>query len=172
MPRRLAVGVVAAAALFLAVAGGVVWGHRTQSSAAVLPRADAVAAPSVAVAPDWLAIVRGLEATRSRAVTTADASLLRSVYVTGSPALTADMVTLQRLSGQNLHAVGFSMRPIRVEVLGASLSSATVRVTDEVSAYDISGERTVRHIAPTAPRTFTMLLMQGGGVWRIAEIHR
>jgi hypothetical protein len=119
-----------------------------------------------------MAVVRELEATRSRAVTSGDASLLQSVYVTGAPALTADLVTLQRLTAERLRAVGFSMTPIRVEAVGVSDSSATLRVTDEAPAYVLSGERTVRHIAALPARTFTMLLVHRGEVWRIAEIHR
>jgi hypothetical protein len=119
-----------------------------------------------------MAIVRVLEATRSRAVTNGDASVLRSVYVTGSPALTADIVLLQRLAAQHLRATGFTMRPIRVGVVGVSRLSATLRVTDEVSAYTLIDGRTVRQVAATTPRTFTMLLVRTGEVWRIAEIHR
>ena len=172
VPRQVVAGVVAAAALFLAVAGGVVWGHRTQSSAAVLPRAHVLSAPpTVAASPDWPSVIRSLELTRSRALSTGDASVLRSVYATGSPALTADLLTLQRLAAQHLHVDGFSMRLIGVNLVGASPAYATLRVTDQVSAYTLRGDRTLRRVAATPPRTFTMLLARAGEAWRIAEIH-
>jgi len=151
-------------ALFLAVAGGVVWGHRTQSSAAVLPHARVGSTPPTATPepdrtePDWLAIVRALEATRSKAFNSGDVSLLRSVYVAGSPALMADVATLRRLSAGHLRAEGFAMTPIRVQVLAASPQRITLRVIDEISAYTLSDRRTLTHVASTAPRTLTMTL--------------
>ena len=122
--------------------------------------------------PDWLAIVRRLEAARSRAFVTGDASVLRSVYMTGCPALTADIVTLHQLAMQRLRVVGFAMTASRVDVVGVLPTRATLRVTDAVSAYSLRGEGTARRINATSPRTFTMQLAEAGGVWRIVEIHR
>jgi len=121
--------------------------------------------------PDWLAIVRALEATRSKAFNSGDVSLLRSVYVAGSPALMADVATLRRLSAGHLRAEGFAMTPIRVQVLAASPPRITLRVIDEISAYTLSDRRTLTHVASTAPRTLTMTLFANSEVWRIAEIH-
>ena len=158
--------------MFLAVAGGVVWGHRTQSSAAVLPHARVVPVPSATASePDWLAVVRRLEATRSKAFSTGDASLLRSVYVEGSRALTVDLATLRQLSAGHQRAEGFAMRPLRVQVVGAAGQRVALRVTDEVSAYTLSDRRSVTHVAATAPRTLTMVLFSSSEAWRIAEIH-
>jgi hypothetical protein len=173
-PRRLLVAVVSGAALFLAVAGGVVWGHRSQSSAAVLPKAAAVAAPTARPTPaalDWLAVMRSLEATRARALTAGDSRLLYEVYVDGSPLLAADAATLRRLAAKGQRVDGFSMTPLRVDVVDVSPSQVTLYVTDELSAYTLSDRRTVRHIAATSPRTVTIVLLNHSGLWRIAKVH-
>jgi len=163
------VAVLAAAALFLAVAGGVVWRHRTQSSAAVLPKARAAA--SAPAATDWLALVRRLESARARAFTTGDPSLLEQVYVEGSAAQSSDVARLRQLAARHLRVRGFAMAALRAEVLGVKGADATLQVTEEISAFTLSDGRTIRHIAATRPRTFTMQLAKQAGLWRIAVIH-
>lgn len=166
-PRRLAVALVSTAALFLAVAGGVMWGHRSQSSAAVLPQAPAAGRPA---ALDWLAIVQRLESARARAVASADMTTLRDVYVAGSPALAADLALVRRLVAWHQHATGFTMSALRVAVLASTPAEATLRVTDQVSAYTLAGGRGVQHQPATSPRTLTMVLRRVDGSWRIAVV--
>jgi hypothetical protein len=167
--------------LVLAVAGGVIWGHRTQSSAAVLPKAapaanPAAPAPSVhstTSLPDWRAIVQELDALRVRAFTRVDAALLAHIYVAGSRALDADTAQLRDLVGRHLHPVGFAITTMRVQPVVELASEVTLRVTDRVSAYTLVGlDGGVVRVAPTAARTFAMVLQRGPVGWRILDIRR
>src|SRR5437763_1497185 len=79
------------------------WGHRTQSLAAVLPQAPApspVSAPpppTVEPTPDWRAILEQLDARRVQALTTRDARLLSQIYLPGSRLFAADAATVRSL---------------------------------------------------------------------------
>jgi len=170
VPQRLLVSALAAGVLVLAIAGGVVWGHRTQSSAAVLPRTAAVpTTPSV----DWRAVVDRLGGTRARAFNADDAGLLRDIYATGSAALAADEAALRRLDTSQLHAEGFAITTLRVVAMAQTATSATLSVTDELSSYVLRGVHGETTRIPARPaRTFVMVLTHDGGDWRISGIRR
>ena len=169
IPRRLTVALVSTAALFLAVAGGVMWGHRTQSSAAVLPQAPEAVRP---VPPAWLAVVQRLESSRARAVAAGDIPALREVYVADSPALAADVAVVRRMVSAHQRVTGFTMTALRVAPLAVTPIEATLRVTDEVSAYTLADGRGVRRLPATSARTLTMTLRRIGDEWRVAEVHQ
>lgn len=155
----------------LAVAGGVVWGHRTQSAAAVLHR-PAVAPTAVSVV-DWRTVVDRLEAMRARAFDTSDAGLLRDIYAAGSAALAADEAALRGLDRRQVRAEGFAITTLRVVPMAQTATTATVSVTDELSSYllrGVHGETT--RIPARAARTFVMVLSHDGAEWRISDIHR
>ena len=168
VPARLVGSVAALSALMLAVAGGVMWGHRTQSSAAVLPRPPIATAPS----PDWAAVIGRLDVLRAHALTAGDPTALQQVYAPGSAALAADRVALLRLAARHLRPVGLVITTQRVEPVGVTASQATLRVTDALSAYTLvrTDGTTVSRVAATPARTFTMLLVRTGVDWRIAAI--
>jgi hypothetical protein len=179
LPQRLVVSVVAAGVLVLAVAGGVIWGHRTQSSAAVLPEApspvpvSATPSPTAEAAPQWRAILAQLDAGRVRALTDRDVGLLSQVYMPGSRAFAADAAVVRSLLARHMRAVGFAITTMRVQPVVELASEVTLRVTDAVSAYTLVGQGSrVVPIAATRPRTFAMVLRRGPVGWRIQDIHR
>jgi len=170
VPQRLLVSALAAGVLVLAIAGGVVWGHRTQSSAAVLPRT--AVAPTVA-SVDWRVVVNRLESMRARAFDADDAGLLRHIYATGSAALAADEAALRRLDSSRLHAEGFAITTLRVVATAQTATSATLSVTDELSSYVLRGAHGETTRIPARPAlTFVMVLTVDDGDWRISDIHR
>jgi hypothetical protein len=168
--------------MVLAVAGGVMWGHRTQSAAATIPPIPAAAlAPSPVASPnpsstaavtDWRQTVTALEAARARAFVTGSVAALDAVYAARSAALAADTALLRSLAHRGLHTSGFWITTIAVHPVVVTPETATVRVTDAMPAYalvDASG-RTVQTMATRSSRTFTMRVVRPGDGWRIAAI--
>ena len=177
VPQRLVVAVVAATALVLAVAGGVMWGHRTESSAATVPPVSAAVptvrtAPPAATPPDWQHTVASLEAARAHAFLTGDAALLDAVYTARSAALVADKQLLGSLTRSGLRAQGFWITTLGVRPVVVMPASATLRVTDAMPAYSLVDDagRVAQRVATRPARTFTMLLARTSGGWRIAAI--
>ena len=156
VPARLVVSMVALVTLFLAVAGGVMWGHRTQSSAATVP-AMQVATPTTSASPpvtDWRAIVAQLEAARVHALVSGSVSALDAVYARGSAALAADSALVRR----GVRPRGFWITTLAVRPIVVLPDHATLRVTDAMQ---------------TRPaRTFTMRLVRLSEGWRIVDIRR
>ena len=158
---RVVGSVVALLVLFLAVAGGVMWGHRSQSSAATIPPVPVPAAtaptttsasPSPSPATDWRHVVAQLEEARAKAFVTGSVRALDAVYAPGSTALAADAALLRG----GVRARGFWISTIAVRPVVVMPSEATLRVTDAIQ---------------TRPaRTFTMHLVRTATGWRIASI--
>ena len=171
VPSRLVVSFVAVTTLVLAVAGGVMWGHRSQSSAATVPPIRPATVPTGA--EDWAAVVRHLAAVRARALALTDSALLDQVYVGGSAAQLADRSLVRGLVTRGLRPSGLVISTLHVAPIAVTASQATLRVTDMLSAYELVGAdgRIVRQVAGRPPREFTMLLVRVGAGWRIAAIH-
>ena len=158
VPPRLVLSVVAGTVLLLAVAGGVMWGHRTQSSAATVPPIPTASptptpiAASTAPVTNWRRIVAQLETARAHAFVTGDVGALDAVYAPRAAALAADSVLLRRGVRPN----GFWITTIAVQPVVVLPDQATLRVTDAMQ---------------TRPsRTFTMRLVLTSTGWRIAAI--
>ena len=184
VPQRLVVAVVAAITLVLAVAGGVMWGHRTESSAAtvapvpiVAPTAPPSPSPtpsSSAVPTDWQHTVAVLEAARAHAFLTGSAAALDAVYAPRSAALAADRHLLLSLGRRGLRASGYWITTLAVRPVVVMPEQATLRVTDAIPAYALvdAGGHVVQTMATRSSRTFTMRLVRKVGAgWRISGIH-
>ena len=174
LPRRLVVAGVALAVLVLAVAGGVVWGHRTQSSAAALPPPATPAPATAPVADRWLDVVQALAARRAAAFAAADEHELRDLYVAGSAALATDVTTLRMLRREGLRPRDFVITTTAVRQAAGSASSVVLRVTDAISAYELvdSRGRVLRRVAARPPQDWTLSLRRIAGQWRIATVSR
>jgi predicted Ser/Thr protein kinase len=176
VPQRLVVGVVAATALVLAVAGGVMWGHGTRSSAAVLPRPPATAIPQPAAtpSPSWSVVVAALEKRRAAAFAAADPGLLHEVYTPTSAALRTDVATLQSLRHDAVSVRGFVITTTGVRMLRHVGDIVVLRVVDAMSSYQlVRGDGAVMRTVPArGARAMTVTLRQTQAGWRIDAISR
>jgi len=170
--RPVTITVVAVLALLLAVAGGMAWGHRTQSAATMLV-APATTSPSASSSrPDWASVVAGLDAARSRAYAQGDVRVLDEVYAPRTRALALDRAAVEAIAGRGLRAVGLTQTTLQLRPVVETPSDVTLRVTDAISAYrlvDVTG-RVVSVGAARAARTFTMELTRTAAGWRIQDI--
>lgn len=174
--RRVLMAVMSVGALLLAIAGGVMWGHRNQSSAAVLslPPSAPASAAAVKPRPTWLAVIRAIDSRRSTAFATADAGLLRSVYAPGSAALAADLTTLRAITRSHATVRGFVITAVSARLLRRAGERVVLRVTDVLSAYTLvaADGSSLRRVAARSARTLTLTITRIDGEWRIAAVSR
>ena len=166
--RAGAAPVLVALALLGAVAGGVVWGHHSGSTAAALPAVP----PAAATDPDWLRVVQQLDEARARALTQADPTLLDEVYADGSATGGQDRTTLLRLAARGWRASGFRELTTAVTPVLVSPDDVTLRVTGRLAAYTLVDResRVVRRLAAGHERTFTMALVRTPDGWRVRQV--
>jgi eukaryotic-like serine/threonine-protein kinase len=139
------------------------------------PPAPGAPAPStaVAVAPvSWRDVVERLEKLRAAAFDTADAAVLRSVYLPASAALRADAAHLAELSARGLHARGLAPSVEAVTVRARSATEVLLVVVDALGGYELvdSAGRVVATVAPRSSRRVVLRLRPLAGGWRIAEV--
>jgi hypothetical protein len=194
--RRVVVAAAAVGLLGGAIAVGVGWaGHDHNASASTVVAASAVssgvAGPSLIAipsrpaaspgaaprsapgAPDWTAVLAGLDTVRDAAFADGDASQLDAVYVAGSAVLAADRATLTQLVTAGQRARGLRLQLVSVRPASASPTNVTLAVRDTLSAYDVvSANGAVQHVAGRGERDWIVMLrvQQPGDPWRIASI--
>ncbi len=184
-PARLTVGGIFAFGLVLLGTAG--WGHLHRAASAppapgVVTRrepAPATTTPTPATSPSgltsvagWRGIVGYLDATRAQAFAAARPSLLRNVYLTGSPALAVDEASVRSLARRGLRAAGFTATVQRISVTTATQSAATLRVVDRLTAYRLVDRdgTTVSAGAARPARAYTMMLVRTPNGWRVSSI--
>jgi serine/threonine protein kinase len=138
------------------------------------PTVPATTAASVArpAYPSWLAVVSHLDALRAQAFATGETAPLASVYAPGATAYSADLSTVTSLASRGLRARGFAATVDDVTMESATATTARLKVVDQLSGYDLvdnAGKIVGRGDARPA-RSFTMLLTNAAGSWRVAAI--
>jgi hypothetical protein len=167
-PRRSLRPLVAAAvAAVLVVAAGVGWASGRAGSVEQASAATPAAAPT---APDWPAILDGLDGVRARAFAAADPSLLEQVYAHTSPLLARDRAAVLALRGLRAAGVRHSLRSLAVSAYDGS--TATLRVIDVLSAYDVvdGSGAVVRHVTSRPPMGFVVVLVRTSAGWRLQTV--
>jgi tRNA A-37 threonylcarbamoyl transferase component Bud32 len=156
---------VAALAAVLVLAAGVGWA----SGRAAPMQPAAAAAPAV---PDWTAVLDALDAARSRAFESGDATALSEVYAPGSAQLAADRAALLELvdSGRRARGVRHAFR--RVEATSYDERTATLRVLDVLSAYDVvdGAGRVVQRPPGRSAAAFVVTLLHTADGWRLQQV--
>ena len=173
--RSSLVAAIALLVVMLAVVGGVAWGRHSGPAAAVLPPSPSVPKRATAgpVPVDWVGVVRALDRRRAAAFATADVGALREVYASGSPALKADVATLDAMAKAGVTPLGFAITSSGVRLMHRTSTAATLRVTDTVASYQlVRSGRLVRAVPARGPSTFTMTLALIGAEWRIVSVSR
>jgi len=173
--RSSLVAAIAFLVVMLAVVGGVAWGRHSGPAAAVLPPSPSVPKRATAdpVPVDWVGVVRALDRRRAAAFATADVGALREVYASGSPALKADVATLDAMAKAGVTPRGFAITSSGVRLMHRTSTAATLRVTDTVASYQlVRSGRLVRAVSARGPSTFTMTLALIGAEWRIVSVSR
>lgn len=182
-PPRWLVPAVAGAALLIGAATLGWWLGRGPAPPAAAPLASAASQESgtststpVAAAdtraPEWGAVLDGLDAARAEAFATADAGLLSGVYAVGSPGLAADTALVERLTSSARTARGVRHEVRAVEVQQVSATSARLRVVDVLSAYElvaVDGSVASR-IPPRGATAFVVDLTLTPGGWRLVQV--
>jgi hypothetical protein len=156
-----AVGVVAAAAV------GVGW-------AEVDPGPEPAIVGSDSSHRTWSDVLADLDALRSRAFATADASALAAVYTDRSPALDRDRAALARLARAGLRTEGLRLDAVEVVETSRQADRVLLRVADVLGGYrlvDPSGAVVDTH--PGRGRTWwTVTLVRAGGRWKVYDVAR
>ncbi|MCU1590664.1 MAG: serine/threonine protein kinase, partial [Frankiales bacterium] len=139
---------------------------------AVSAAAGRPAAPAVPRAPDWRAVLDGLDASRAAAFAHADPAPLAQVYAAGSPLLTADRAAVARL-----HATGRTARGVRHTVRTVTVSSydgttATLRTVDVLAAYEVmdASGRVAQRTAARLPAAFVVTVVSTAQGWRLQQV--
>ena len=168
-PVALVVGVAA-----VAVGLGGLWGRHDGSAVlAAPPRVATDGSPSARV-PPWLAVMTELEQARARAYAVGDTEALDNVYAPGSPTRKADRALLGRMVRHREHAAGLQAFVESVDVLTATDTSATLRISDALTAYDVvtTDGQVVRHGQGRPSTTWLVELQKTTAGWRISSISR
>ena len=162
--RRVLLGTVAGLAVVLGVvATGWWWGRGAVERPA---RVQAVAAP------DWAAVLAGLDATRGRAFADGDVRPLAAVYAPGSPMLRADADLVHQLTVVGRRAVGLRHRVDAVRPVEVAASSVRLRVSEGLTSYaitDLAGHPIERRPA-AGLASHDLLLRRGPAGWQVESV--
>lgn len=123
------------------------------------------ALPAAEVLRDW-------DRRRAAAYARGSVRALRSLYVPGSRAGTADVAMLREYRAHGLRVTGMRMQLLRVEVLGRTTHRWVLRVTDRLHGAVAVGE-TVSAVLPrdrASTRTITFRRSERDGRWRVAAV--
>jgi hypothetical protein len=127
---------------------------------------------SQASAPNWQEVAQQLDAARARAFVKANADLLKAVYAPTANGLPADEATIRRLDREGLRAVGFTATVSKAVAIKTTDRTATLRVTDQLSAYQLlSSDGPVEAHGEARPaRSYLMRLTKTKEGWRVQSI--
>jgi hypothetical protein len=177
-PAAVVAGI--AAALSLAVGGGVAWSRLSDAgpdpadpAAAVAPvSAPGATSDAPGASGDWSTVLTDLDSRRDAAFARLDASLVVSVDAPGSRALMADMAALRSLLAAGVHPSGLRSVVRSVAVLSVTSDSARLSVTDERPGYRLVRAdgaavltRPARGVA-----TWQVVLVRRQGRWAVSEV--
>lgn len=170
-PRRLLAPLGGAVTLLLVVGAGWAWGQHADRPAVLAAAPPVLAGPAPVAAPDWRAVVDGLDAAREAALASADPQRLAAVYAPGSPLLAADRATVEALHRGRRTAVGVRHEVRAVRVLEVSARRVELAVTEALRAYAVLGDgRVVARTTPTRPSVVRMVLVLAAGGWRVDTV--
>ena len=125
--------------------------------------------------PDWPQVLAQLDSVRGAAFGSADSTELRTVYVSGSPALKRDRGTLLTLRDSDLRAVGVQLRASSVSVLERTSREVRLHVSDSMPAYrlvDGSGEVQEQRPGRGVRRWTVVLRVRQDGGWGVYDVLR
>ena len=133
--------------------------------------APSIASQPLASGPEWLAVVRSLDAARLTGYADPVAADPTRWIDAGCPCLREERARLDRLMrlGQAVRSAGATIQ--RVRVVEVAAARAVVEVTDVLPAYDVleGGLPAVRY-AGRGARTWRGVLVRTEGGWRWAEL--
>jgi hypothetical protein len=122
--------------------------------------------------PDWPAVLDRLDRRRELAYASEDPTLLRAIYVSGSPVLRHDLAMLRAYAERGVRLTGVRLRILDARLLGRFGRCVRLRVVDRL-------ERPMAHGAEGAvplPRdraTSRVMVLRGvASGWRIAAVRR
>jgi hypothetical protein len=171
-PRGLVGAVVlVAAAVALAVGGGVLWGrHDTSAGGAMLPRRSTTATPTPASTRegvDWTAVVRALERRRVQALADVDRARLAAVEVRGTTLWRHDAREVSRLHDAHAHLRGLRVDVRSVHAQVVQRARVVVRVVDTLSSYDVARDdgTVLAHHAARGARAVDLVLTPKSSRW-------
>ncbi len=152
---------VAAAAVLLTLIGvvlaGWAWGRQGVSSARP-------------AGPAWEAVLGRLDDARAAAFAEADASLLTQVWSPGSPALRADIATLQSLQRAGQVAEGLRHEVTSVKVVTVSGDRVELDVRELLSSYVLRGRAGASRQAAGQPVLRRVVLVRDPAGWRLQQV--
>ncbi len=141
------------------------------------PLAPALAEPAPPAAPDWSAILDGLDGARAAAFATADGRALSAVWAPGSAGLAADTAAVQELAGEGETAHSLRHVVQTIEVLAfdekaAGSAVARLEVVDVLAEHEIwdAAGRVVRRGAGRGARVWFVELAQTPAGWRLVSV--
>lgn len=178
---KVAVGL--AAGLAVAGAGGfaIRAGGATSTGLAASPATSPTASPATSLAiaprpaglevpePDLVALVTGLAQARARALAAGSVTALGQVDVPGSPAMSADVAVVQRLTAAGLSLRGLVVTVGEVRLLQAGTPAMRVGAEVTASAHrqvDRQG-RLVAAVAAAPPLQIELTLQRTPAGWRV-----
>lgn len=173
-PRIAASAGVLLVGLFGAVAAGSAWArHATPAAPVMTPATIALSEETPGARHvDWLHVVADLESARDLALRTVNDAALATIDDPGGAALTRDRALIAAMFHAGIRPVGMTSHVLSARALRSAAASATLLVTDEVSAYELvdsTGRAVVRRLA-RGPREFEMLLRLEPVGWRIVSV--
>jgi GAF domain-containing protein len=132
------------------------------------PLERASALPATLPASD---VLRAWDAARADAFADGDVAALRSLYVEGSGAGTADIALLRAYLRRGLWVEEMRMQLLAVEVLREERRLLRLRVTDRLAGAVAAGEETSVDLPRDAASTRILELRRtAGGRWQVASV--
>ena len=122
-------------------------------------------------APDWVALLREVDAGRLRAISTGSVRLLADYVDPHGPAWTRDAGLVARVDRSGARLSGGGLEVLMLRAAEAAPGRAVLRVRDRRAAYtvDRSGERSV--VAARGPRWWEVTLVaDSAGRWRVYAV--
>lgn len=169
MTRRPVAWLVALTAVALCLGGALWWvdGSPPSGAAEPVPAASRPpAGPGRAVA-----VLHAWDRARAHAYATGDPADLRTLYLPGSVAGTADQRLLRDYLDRGIHVDGMRMQLLAVTVLDAAPRRLRLKVTDRLQrAVAVAADGTRTPLPRDQASTSVLTLRRQDGRWRMASV--
>jgi hypothetical protein len=120
--------------------------------------------------PDWPAVLDRLDRRRELAYASEDPTLLRTLYVSGSPVLRHDLAMLRAYAERGVRLTGVRLRSLDARLVGRSGPYVRLRVVDRLERPMAHGAGGAVRLPRDRPTSRVIVLRDLAGGWRIAAV--
>ena len=122
--------------------------------------------------PDWRAVLDRLDRRRELAYASEDPTLLRAIYVSGSPVLRHDLAMLRAYAERGVRLTGVRLRTLDARLLGRFGQYVRLRVVDRLDRPTAHGADGAVRLPRDRATSRVIVLRDVADGWRIAAVRR